>query len=301
MMMFGLRRGVVIALVAGLAGLAGFVAWVWVASDRELRRTYDVPPLFLAIPTDEASIARGSHLVRSVSTCTTCHGDDLGGAVYADMGWIGIVAGPNLTTGQGGIGAGMTDRDWIRAIRYGVRADGTSLIAMPSEVYTYMADADLGAIIAYLKQAPPVDREVPVTRFHALGRALLALGRLNVLVAPKTARDVSAGAVDPAVTAEYGKYLANIAGCHGCHGHGLSGGQVAGPPGLPPASNITPQGIGHWSQADFIRALREGRRPNGSSIDPFMPWQTFRVMTDDELSALWLYLQSVPRKPFGNK
>ena len=46
----------------------------------------------------------------------------------------------------------------------------------------------------------------------------------------------------------------------------LSGGRVAGPPDLPPASNLTPAGIGHWQEADFVRALREGIRPDGRRV-----------------------------------
>jgi hypothetical protein len=42
-------------------------------------------------------------------------------------------------------------------------------------------------------------------------------------------------------------------------------------------------------------------RPNGSPINEFMPWKIFRGMNDDDLRALWLYLQSVPPKQFGNK
>jgi len=288
-------------LVVGLVAIAGAAAAIWLASERKLRATYEVPPVTLAITADAAAVARGEHIVTSVAGCTTCHGADLGGKVYGDMGWLGIIAGPNLTRGNGGVGRTLTERDWVRAIRFGVRRDGTSLIAMPSEVFTYLTDADLGAVIAFLRQAPPVDRTIPRTRFGFGGRALLALGRLNLLVAPKTARGVAVAAVEPGPTAAYGKYLADVAGCHGCHGYGLSGGRVAGPPSLPPASNLTPEGLGGWTEADFIAALRSGRRPDGRPIDEFMPWKAFRIMTDVELRALWRYLQSVPPKPFGNK
>jgi mono/diheme cytochrome c family protein len=172
---------------------------------------------------------------------------------------------------------------------------------MPSEVFTHLSDTDLGAIIGYLKQLPPVDREVPETRFGPLGRALLAAGKLNILVAPKTSQEVARAAVAPEPTVEYGRYLADISGCHGCHGYGLSGGRVAGPSTLPPASNLTVTGLGSWTEADFVRALREGRRPGGAPLDEFMPWKIYRHLRDDELHALWLYLRSVPAREFGNK
>ena len=102
-------------------------------------------------------------------------------------------------------------------------------------------------------------------------------------------------------TAAYGRYIADVSGCHGCHGFGLSGGRVAGPPGIPPASNLTPAGIGGWSERDFVRAMPEGTRPSGSPIDDFMPWRVFGRMSDGELHAIWLYLRSVSPRAYGNK
>ena len=296
-----LRRTLSIVLLALIAVLLVGTGIVYARSESMLHRRYVVPQQPIAIPSDSASVARGAHLVNAVGTCATCHGQDLGGRIYADMGPIGLVAGPNLTPGRGGRGAVFEDEDWVRAIRFGTRRDSTTLIAMPSEVFMNMSDADLGAVVAYLKRIPPLDREMPASRFRPLGRALLAMGKLNILTAPKTPAKSSVSSVPAGVTPAYGKYLVEIAGCAGCHGYGLSGGRVAGPPGIPPASNLTPSGIGAWSETDLRRVLREGRRPNGTQIDPFMPWKTYAAMTDDEIAAIWAYLRSVPAKPFGNK
>ena len=274
---------------------------VYAASERKLNRKYDGSVDLVHVPQDSASIARGEHLVRNVIDCTICHGEDLGGAVYSSSPAIGTVAGPNLTRGKGGVGADYKDEDYLRAIRRGVKRDSTSLIVMPSEVFTHLSDEDMGAVLAFLKQAPNVDREVPKSGFGPVGRALLAAGKMNILVAPKTPRLTPPASVPRDTTPAYGKYIADIGGCHGCHGYGLSGGRVAGPPGLPPASNLTPAGIGSWTEADLVRALREGKRRDGTSLDEFMPWKVFRGMTDDEIHAIWLYLRSVPPKEFGNK
>ena len=284
-----------LVLIVILAGV------VYVASERKLRTRYDTTVDSVHVPTDSASIARGEHLVRNVIDCTICHGDDLGGAVYSSSAMLGTIAGPNLTRGKGGVGHDYTDADYLRAIRRGVRRDGTSLIVMPSEVFTHISQEDMGAVLAFLRQAPPVDREVPKSGFGPLGRALLAAGKMNILVAGKTPRLTPPQSVSRDTTPAYGKYLADISGCHGCHGFGLSGGRVAGPPDLPPASNLTPAGIGQWTEADLVRALREGKRPDGSTLDEFMPWKVFRGMTDAEIHALWLYFRTVPPKPFGNK
>ena len=289
-----LLAGVVVLVLIG-AGV------VYAASERRLRQKFDTSVDSVHVPSDSASIARGEHLVRNVIDCTVCHGSDLGGGVYSSSAAIGTVAGPNLTRGRGGVGADYTDMDYLRAIRRGVRRDGRSLIVMPSEVFTHLSDEDIGAVLAFLKQAPPVDREVPKSGFGPVGRALLAAGKMNILVAGKTPRIDAPSSVSRDPTPAYGKYLADISGCHGCHGYGLSGGPVAGPPGLPPASNLTPAGIGGWTEADLVRALREGKRRDGSQLDEFMPWKVFRGMTDAEIHALWLYLRSVPAKPFGNK
>ena len=69
---------------------------------------------------------------------------------------------------------------------------------MPSEVYTKMTDGDLGAVIAYLKQLPPVDREVPQSHFRPFGRLLLVAGRMAILTAPKTFHDTTTPSAEPA-------------------------------------------------------------------------------------------------------
>src|SRR4030095_8295519 len=87
-----------------------------------------------------------------------------------------------------GLPADYSDLDYVRAIRRGVRRDGRSLIVMPSEVFTHLSQEDRGAVLAFLKQAPPVDRDVPRSGFGPVGRALLATGKMNILVAGKTPR-----------------------------------------------------------------------------------------------------------------
>lgn len=287
-------------LLTLLVACVGFATWVFIASEQRLGKTYNITVDPIAARTDSASVARGEYLFQSTS-CTLCHGEDGGGAVIQRSGLLGTIAGPNLTRGRGGIAAQRSDIDWARAIRRGVKPDGTSLIVMPSEVFTHLAESDLAAILGYLRQLPPVDRYVPANKFGPMGRALLAAGKLNILVAPKTPDYEAPAAPPPSGTIEYGRYLADVSGCHGCHGYGLSGGRVAGPPGLPPASNLTPTGLDQWTESDFTRAMREGKRPDGTAIDPFMPWEIFRRMSEDDLHALWLYLRSVPAKESGNK
>lgn len=289
--------GIVIAAIIVL-----FVGTVYALSARAFGETFEVPnEPALVIPTDSVSIARGEHLFKATSTCAECHGQDGGGQLMAAEGPFKSLAAPNVTSGPGNVVADFSPADWERAIRHGIREDGTSLIVMPSEVFAYLTDQDVASIVAYLRQAPPIDREWPPVTFSFLGRALASFGQLPLLVAGKTPQVQHAASITPDTTADYGAYLANIGGCRGCHGLQLSGGPAIGPPGTPPTSNLTPTGIGDWAKEDFARALRQGRRPDGTQLNEFMPWRTFAGLTDDEVTALWNYLQTVPPREFGNR
>jgi cytochrome c553 len=266
-------------------------ATAFTVSSRKLNMKYDVALTTVAIPADDESVAWGGHLVNSVTGCRDCHGADLSGTVMGDDA-VALLAAPNLTGGRGGIGRRMADQDWVRGIRHGVRSDGSSLIVMPSYAYANLSDRDLGAMIAYLKQLPPVDHEVPAIRLRPLGRALVAAGLFDEdLVARKTPRRASYDAVEAGVTLEYGRYLAGIGGCTSCHRPDLKGGP-AGPPNAPPAADISDQGLRDWTRDDFVRLMRSGKRPDGTEVSEFMPWRFTTDMTDAELDAIWLFLRS---------
>jgi len=288
----------------------GFVAIVLVAtaavygvSTMRLNSTVDFQPKRLAaVHADSATVARGAHLATAIAKCAECHGDNMAGKTFAVVDPVFRLYGPNLTRGKGGLADSLTDQDWANAIRHGVRRDGRSLLFMPSEDWANMADADVSAIVAYIKQVPAVDNVVPRSSVGPVGRALMLAGQLPLFSATKV-RETSVGPAAPAGrTREYGRYLANIGGCTGCHGPTLSGGRIPGaPPDMPIPANLTPAGIGKYTEADFARALREGKRPNGSAIDPFMPVKYTKLMTDDEIAALWSYVSTVPAKEFGNR
>jgi cytochrome c553 len=280
-------------LAAGLAIIMVIgSATAFTVSNRKLALKYDVKLTTVAVPTDEASIAWGRHLVNTVTGCRDCHGVDLSGTIMSDDP-VGVMAAPNLTRGAGGVGGSLTDQDWVRAIRHGVRRDGSSLLIMPSYAYANISDRDLGAMIAYLKQLDAVDNELPGIRLRPMGRALVAAGMFDEeFVAKKTPQRQSYDAVEAGMTIEYGKYLADIGGCTSCHRPNLKGGP-AGPPDAPPASDISTAGLPDWNRDDFFRAIRDGRRPDGSEISEFMPWRYMGAMTDDELDTIWLFMRSV--------
>ncbi|MEA3246260.1 MAG: c-type cytochrome [Gemmatimonadota bacterium] len=274
-------------------------ATTYVIVGLRIGKRYDVAAVPIAVPTDSAAIAAGQHLVTAIGKCTLCHGEDLGGKVMGDDFAFGRLVAPNLTAGNGGV-LGRDDNATIaRAIREGVRRDGTPLIFMPSNLYHPMSDADVGAIIAYLRSRPRVDRALPGSRIGPVARAVSLFTEFPLIPARDIDRSVTPPREVPVeASAHYGKYLMQIGLCTGCHRPNLSGG--SGPNGR--SSNLTPAGIGSWTEADFTHALREGRRLVGAPLDSaVMPWPLAGKMTDFELHAVWLYLKSLPPQTYGTR
>jgi mono/diheme cytochrome c family protein len=290
-------RNVVVVLIALLVAA---VAAVYTLSSMRMNKKYPLVEASPRAPKDLASIAEGHRLYISRG-CIECHGPDLSGKTFIDDPAMGKYTGANLTSGKGGAASVMSDSDFTRAIRHGIAPDGRALIFMPATDFQGMSDEDVGKIIAYIRSVPPVNKPSTPESVGPLARVLFLAGKMPLLV---TAELIDHNAKPPvqvtaAATVEYGKYLAN--GCTGCHGQHFSGGPIpGGAPDWPPAANITPTGIGSWSEADFIKVLRTGVRPDGSALKPPMPWQNLSMMTDVELKALWMYLHTVPARVAGN-
>jgi len=236
--------------------------------------------------------------------CAECHGDNLGDV----PDWISIpnlasVSSPNITSGQGSVIANFSNENWVRVLRHGVKPDGHSVFVMPSEAFEYLSDDDLGDILAYMQTVPPVDSSDENTssqEFTFLGHVVYGAGAFgNLIIASEIDHDNPPGSFpEPGVTIEYGEYLVNINGCYSCHGTQFAGAKLPDPESVL-APNLTPGGdIGNWTDADFIQAMRTGLIPSGRRLIPnFMPWEYKGKMTDDELKAIFLYLQSLPVLP----
>jgi mono/diheme cytochrome c family protein len=291
--------------------LGGIVALIVLAAaasyglgSRKLGEHFNVTDTTPAIPSDSASIQRGRHLVTAISKCVLCHNENLSGRMFSNGGAFGTLYSANLTRGKGARGSMISDAQIVTAIRHGVNADGHSLLLMPSKFYNRLSDEDVADIVAYIRSVPPVDSAHPKTSAGPLPHILIGTGIGSGL---QSARGIDHNARRPATppagpTAEYGSYLAVVGGCKFCHGAGLSGGPLEeGPPGSVPASNLTPEGLKAYDEAKFFTVLREGKRPSGVPINgEFMPWKQTALMTDDEIRAVWKYLQTVPSKPYGN-
>ena len=100
---------------------------------------------------------------------------------------------------------------------------------------------------------------------------------------------------------ERGRYLAVAGNCVSCHtqqgGKPFAGGLAFETPfGTLYSTNITPDpavGIGKWSEADFLRALRSGVRPTGEHLYPAFPYTAFTKISDADAHALYVYMKTL--------
>jgi len=286
--------GIVLGSLVGLVLVAGAVM-VFIGNTR-LNRTYEFPPSNITIPTDEASIAYGKH--RAQTLCEGCHGTDLSGIVnWFDAGPLGTIDSANLTSGNGGIGQEYTsDQDYINAIRHGIDPEGKPIF-MPAVVSTSnLSDEDLSAIIAYVKSVPPVDRQTNGHQFKPLAKIMLAAGMLGQLPVEEVSHETHITAPERAVSVDYGEYLVNTNDCRVCHGPQLNGGQFPDPTVDLITPNLTMGGeLGFWTEGEFVNTIQTGITPSGHQLSEDMPWKDYSYMTDDELKAIYSYLQSLPK------
>ena len=274
-----LRRVILVALV--LAFTLG-VAIYW-STDLRLNKHYEIPENQITVRSNEETRTRGQHLVRSVAQCTTCHGDDLAGDVMSDDWLLGRLDAPNLTPGRGGIAA-RSNLEIAETIRHGVNADRRPTLLMNSDTLRVLSDADVAAIIAYLRSIPAVDRESrprwagPLTRLVIFLDAVPEFIPAELIDHNDIRREVA-----PGPTAEYGEYLVQVGACGVCHGADLEGG--LNPLALkdePPPARLAPGGaLTGWHQDDFLVAMRTGRTPDGRQLNErFMPWRVTARMKE---------------------
>lgn len=297
-MSWGKRIGIGLGVVVGVVGVGVGSLYAITASKRGTQYTVahavGAPPV-----ADSALVARGEHVATAIAKCGDCHGDDYAGKVFIDDPAMGHVPAPNLTPGGTAVTADYAAFE--RAVRHGVGRDGRGLFVMPSIDYVRLHDADLAALYAYLRQLPPVTRPSDAVRLGPVGTMLVATDQLHAsdaVIIDHSAPHTPVQAPD--TTAAYGEYVAWSGGCHGCHGPGLGGGKIPGtPPDWPPASNISSAGLSGYDYPAFVRAMRDGVRPNNSPLHPVMPVKYTTRMTDVEMRALWLHLQASPARTFG--
>jgi mono/diheme cytochrome c family protein len=265
----------------------------------------------------ETAVERGKYLVEGVVGCGNCHTPKGPNGPVRDRALSGgppvvepvFTAYPsNITPDrETGIGA-WTDAEIKLAIREGKRPprsrNGGTIIGppMPIELYRGMADADLDAIVAYLRTVPAVKNVVPKSTY-------------KIALPPAYGAPVDKPIEEPARTDKvaYGAYMASALGhCIECHtplgakgraefetALGAGGRIFNGPWGVSAAKNITPDmqhGLGSWSDAEIERAIRSGIGKDGHTLMPPMGYGYYATISADDMSALIAYLRSMPPK-----
>jgi len=264
-----------------------------------------LPLIFSAAAKSETALERGKYLMETIVACGNCHtpqgpqgpvaGRELAGGTPFNESF-GVAFASNITLDKAtGIG-NWTDAQIIVAIREGKRPDG-SIIGppMPIALYRGMSDADVKAIVAYLRQVKPVGNKVAKSKY-------------KVSLPPSYGPPVGAIVTpSPSDNVAYGAYLAGPLGhCTECHstpdkrgipdfvnktgGGGLS---FNGPWGISYAPNITPTGIGKWSNAHIKTAITIGVRPDGILLKPPMGFYYYKGIRPADLDAIVVYLRSL--------
>ncbi len=276
------------------------------------KKVYEVNAPDLKVSVDSAAVADGKRTAQMV--CFQCHmnnGKLTGGIMESEDSPFGLIHTPNITQDEAfGIG-GYTDGELAFLLRTGIKRNGHYAPPwMPK--FPHLSDEELNNIIAYLRseepEVQPSNESHPADKPSFLTKVLrrVAFGPL-----PYDGKPIYAPSVNDKVA--YGKYIATAKlDCFGCHSIDFKTQNILEPektPGyfgggnkfileddeLVVSANLTPDketGIGDWTEEQFIQAVKYGRRPDGTQLR--LPMPPFARLSDEEASAIWAYLQTIP-------
>ncbi|MDB5479051.1 MAG: Cytochrome c, mono- and diheme variant [Caulobacteraceae bacterium] len=263
--------------VVALAAIAGGCQLIKSRSQAILVARHALPPSRIVVERTPEAEARGARLI-AISACSGCHGTDLIGGPLRVFGTE--VYTPNLTLQP----KALSDADIDRALRAGLRPDGTSELVMPAHAYSAFTDDEIAAITARLRALPPQGIELPKPRPGLLLRAALVVGALQTETEKVAAArpPVDAGAPFAA-----GRHLAAIA-CGRCHGTDLGGIRDVGP-------DMTVRG--YYSRAQFHALIQKGDAigEGNMALMTQTAQANFSHFTDAEVDAIYDYLNARDR------
>jgi mono/diheme cytochrome c family protein len=276
----------VLTLVLGAVSVVALIGLVKFYSPRKAA----VPDMQISATSQQ--VARGQYLAGTM--CASCHSPSrelpLAGGV--DLGQdfpmnLGTFVSANLT--PGGPLKDWSDGEIFRALRNGVDRKGRGLVIMSVNRVRNMSDADLQAVIAYLRSQPAIADTVqdPPDQPNFLAVLLQGAGKVPEGLAPIEGVIVAPPA---GPTRQYGEYIVGYQDCRDCHGEDLHGGT---PGQIPPVGPDLAE-VKYWTQEQFITALRTGMNPSGHMLNDQMPWKVLGRMTDDDLAAVYAYLSELP-------
>lgn len=273
----------------------------------------------LTIDRTPERIERGKYLANHVTVCMDCHstratdlfsgpllpGNFGGGGEKFDksMGFPGNFYSRNIT--PYGLGS-WTDGEIFRAVTTGVNKEGKALFpVMPYHAYGQIDSEDVYSIIAYLRTLEPVKNDPPASEADFPVSFII-----NTM---PSAASPGKRPADSDLVAK-GKYLATAAACVECHSKMDKGAKVPGseygggmefgsPAGIVRSPNITSDkktGIGQWTEETFVRRFKayadSGYTPHRvgpKDMNTPMPWMMYAGMKEDDLKAIFAYLQSL--------
>jgi cytochrome c553 len=269
--------GLLTLMLIGVASVYAYTSW-------EFAQSYDhVTGKPVPMPSGEEAVEQGRRLANLRGCYHGCHGDESEGGVFFELPDGTRVVAPDLHR----IAAEYSDAELERAIRHGVRPDGTSVFGvMPSKMFYHLSDEDVGRIIAFLRSGEPSGTELPESRYGPMLRGMMLVFRkdgFDSIAARSVDHDaprIPAGGADPAAR---GRYLA-MTTCVECHGADLNGG-LDGTPSLVV--------VKAYNQPEFEHLLRTGEPRSGAELDLMAKVATgrFKNFTDQELADIYAFLQ----------
>jgi mono/diheme cytochrome c family protein len=313
-------RILLIALLVIIVAIGGLLIYVKLA----LPKVSEAPDLKVEITPER--VERGKYLAHSVAVCMDCHSQrdwmkfsgpvlentlGAGGEIFNELiGFPGYFSAKNIT--PYGIGD-WTDGELFRAITTGVDREGKPLFpVMPYHSYGKTDKDDIYAIIAYLRTLESVKSNIPPSKANFPMNFILHL----------IPEDPTFTEMPPVYDkVKVGGYLASMAACSDCHTPMEKGKPVLGKTysggrefplitkGTVRSANITPDketGIGSWSERQFIARFKSYEDSvftpyeiTANQFNTVMPWIMYAGMTEEDLSALYAYFQSL--EPIRNK
>lgn len=231
-----------------------------------------------------AQIRHGERLA-SVLGCKGCHGKNLQGTVWFDDPKMALLYASNLTTAL----QDYTDEQLVRLLREGEHPTGRDVWGMPSELFRDLSQADMKALILYLRTLEPTGEATPPPVLGPGARELIAKGEIKP--SAQVVRETRAlTPVDLGPQHALGRYIA-MTTCAECHGPRLEG-KPNGNPNLIVA--------GGYSREEFEKLMTEGTAPGGRKLKELMvnvAIGRFSKLTPHERDALYAYLKARAEQP----
>ncbi|MGQ0661253.1 c-type cytochrome [Sphingosinicella sp.] len=275
----------VVCLVGLLAIALLFAFWVWFFSARLLGATHEAAPERLPA-VDATQLAEGGRQARILG-CYSCHGEGLRGRMMFEAPNVVRVWVPNLVE----LAARTTDQQLAQGIRQGIGHDGRALYVMPSALYSRLNEAEVAALVAYIRSLPPGGDRLSNLEWGPIGRFALAMGgfpsQRDRMEEFRTRLPFDAG---PATA--FGRRLVSLQ-CAGCHAPDLSGDESM-PDVFSPGLSIA----GAYSRDQFRVLMRTGRPPGGRDLGMMREaaLNELRHYTDAEIDQIYDYLQARARR-----